>query len=242
MSDSDRNRREIERMKLVYTAYDQSPYESTKRDLANSGNKRRLIERYEALHQMILRRLSETGTHVSDVSVVDFGCGWGELLVWFAELGVRQENLTGIELLPGRLDVVRKKLPGAHLIEGDASRVTLPSRFDFACSFTVFSSILDDAMRSNLAQSLRSALKPTGAVVWYDFRYPNPWNSHTLAMTRSRVSKLFPGFGLHLETVTLIPQIARTVGRNERIHHLLSWLPVMRSHYIGLLLPPEGQA
>ena len=102
--------------------------------------------------------------------------------------------------------------------------------------FTVFSSILDEAMARNVAREIGRVLKQGGAVVWHDLRYPNPWNPTVRAMTKRRIRELFPSFELKPELIYLLPPIARRLGRfTDWTYPMLASISVLRSHYSGLL-------
>jgi hypothetical protein len=104
--------------------------------------------------------------------------------------------------------------------------------------FTVFSSILDIAMAKSVAQNIGRVLTSRGVVVWYDMRYPNPWNPAIRAMTKSRIRELFPSFELQLEASSLLPPLAYRLGQlTDRAYPLLAAIPFLRSHYVGLLRP-----
>jgi hypothetical protein len=67
-------------------------------------------------------------------------------------------------------------------------------------------------------------------------RYPNPWNRNIRPMTKRRIRELFPSFELQLESLTLLPPLTRHLGRGaNRMLPLLAGVPVLRSHYLGLL-------
>jgi hypothetical protein len=97
---------------------------------------------------------------------------------------------------------------------------------------------LDSGMARSLARNISRVLASSGAVVWYDMRYPNPWNPNVRAMTKARIQELFPLFELELHPVSLLPPVARHLGRlTERIYPLLASIPILRSHYLGVLRP-----
>jgi hypothetical protein len=105
-------------------------------------------------------------------------------------------------------------------------------------AFTVFSSIIDPTMARNVARSMSRVLDRNGAVIWYDLRYPNPWNHHLKAITKRRIRRLFPSCAMALESVTLLPPLARRLGRStNQAYPLLASIPVLRSHHVGLLWP-----
>ena len=79
---------------------------------------------------------------LSEVTLVEVGCGTGSNLMEFLRVGFAPENLSGIELLPERVAVARRFLPvSVSLLEGDASKVEMPpSSKDIVFQAVVFSS------------------------------------------------------------------------------------------------------
>jgi ubiquinone/menaquinone biosynthesis C-methylase UbiE len=142
-------------------------------------------------------------------------------------------------LLPERIAEVRQRCPDLHFQCANAEQLEFPeASFDLVLLFTVFSSILDGQMARNVACEVTRVLKPGGAVLWYDFRYDNPRNPNVRGMTRRHIGTLFPGFQMHLHTITLFPALARRLGHlTSLLYPVLAAMPPLRTHYLGLLLP-----
>jgi SAM-dependent methyltransferase len=227
---------EMQRIKFAYAERDRTLTGTVKRDPANQGNQWLEREHRERLDQILETKLDKP---LSECRILDVGCGYGSLLGWFHERGVPSENLFGIDLLPNRVGRARETYPEFTLLEGNSERLEFPDgSFDLVPVFTVFSSIIDLATARNVAQSIGRVLKDDGAVVWYDMRYPNPWNPHLRALTKGRIRELFPSFAFDLEPITVLPQLARRLGRStDRTYPLLASISVLRSHYLGLLRP-----
>jgi SAM-dependent methyltransferase len=228
--------REIARIRAVYDQRERTVPGTNKVDIANRGTWHLLHEHRSRLGH-ILR--DNFGRSLTDCRVLDVGCGYGSLLAWFHELGVPAQNLFGVDLLPNRIAAARSAYPRFTFAEGNAERFDLPDgSFDLIPVFTVFSSILDPGMAANVAHEISRVLAPGGAVVWYDMRYPNPWNPDLKAMTRRRTRHLFPAFSCELETISLLPQLARRLGPlTDRAYPMLAAIPPLRSHLLGLLRP-----
>jgi hypothetical protein len=102
--------------------------------------------------------------------------------------------------------------------------------------FTVFTSILDPKMATNIAGEIARVLRPSAAILWYDFRFNNPFNHHVRGMTRKSISQLFPEFHFQLKPITLLPPLARRMGPMTHFFYPpLARLPFLRTHYLGLL-------
>jgi ubiquinone/menaquinone biosynthesis C-methylase UbiE len=160
------------------------------------------------------------------------------MLQWLHEQKARPENLVGIDLLKHRIDAARRLYPSFTIFEANAEQLEFPDAwFDLVLVFTVFSSILNDATAMNIAKTISRVLKPDGAVVWYDLRYPNPRNRNVRAISKAQVRRLFPGFSADLKSLTLLPPLADQLGNGARVlYPILASIPAFRSHYLGLLM------
>lgn len=102
-------------------------------------------------------------------------------------------------------------------------------------------SILDDQLAASLAIEVDRVLKSGGAILWYDVRLNNPSNPHTRPIGRRELGVLFPGYALHLHSLTLLPPLARRLGRLTAVlYPALAALPPLRSHLFGLLVKPAA--
>ncbi len=178
---------------------------------------------------------------IKTMKVLEIGCGRGTNILNFLRWGFEPENITGSELMPDRCSQARRLLPAAiEIIDGDALLLRLPeASFDIVLISTVFSSIRDESFRAELAKKIWLLVKPTGAVLWYDFIYNNPSNPDVMAVPRRRLRELFPGARALIRKVTLAPPIARVVCRfHPRLYSLLNLLPFLRTHLVAWLEKP----
>jgi ubiquinone/menaquinone biosynthesis C-methylase UbiE len=230
---------EIERLIQVYQGYQQDPAVQARWSKTNVGNRWMAEERRRAIASLLQ---SHGFLPLQEKRVLDIGCGSGAVLASLTDLGAQPRNLYGIDLLPDRIEAARQAYPGICFICGNAESLDFPdAHFDLVLLFTVLSSILDNRMAHNVAREACRVLKPGGAVLWYDFRYNNPWNPHVRGITRQQIHQLFPGLEMHLRTITLLPPLARRLGRMTPIlYPLLAAIPPLRTHYLGLLIKPKG--
>jgi SAM-dependent methyltransferase len=146
--------------------------------------------------------------------VLDLGCGRGGVLPALGLEGV------GIDVDRDRL----RQAPGP-VVQADATRLPVDAAsVDLVVACNVVSSIPGDGDREAMAREVRRVLRPGGAVLWYDQRWPNPANRATRAVTRRDLARLFPGARLDLRPITPIPALAR---RRLRV-------PV-HTHLVGVL-------
>lgn len=173
--------------------------------------------------------------------ILEVGCGRGNWLAMFEAFGARRDNLAGIDLDEQRAAECAQRFPGANVRGGDASKLSWPDgQFDLVFQSTVFTSILDDAMKRAVAGEMLRVLKPGGVIVWYDFHMNNPRNPHVRGVPRAEIQALFPGCRMQLRRVTLAPPVARRiVPLSWLAGEVLESLRVLNTHYFGVLRRSE---
>jgi SAM-dependent methyltransferase len=174
---------------------------------------------------------------LADRRILEVGCGSGQWLADFETWGARRERLAGIDLVPERVAAARARLPGADLREGDAAGLPWDDgSFDVVLQSTVFSSILDPAMRSRVAAAMAAALAPGGVIVWYDFFVGNPRNRAVRGIRRREIAALFPGFAMRRRRVSLAAPLARAVApRSMTAAIALDGLRLLDTHHLATL-------
>lgn len=231
---------EIRRLKEVYQDYYQQGAYNYKWSGDNPGNQSMVRER----NNLCKRLLARMGyLPFSSHRILDVGCGSGQVLAALQEWGAKPSDLYGIDLLTNRVTAAKENFPEIHFQESNAACLGFrDNSFDLVLLFTVFSSILDEQTRHRVAWEVSRVLKPSGAIVWYDFIYNNPGNPNVRGISRAIIRRLFPQFQLILHKTTLLPPLARSLGRfTPYLYPLLSTIPSLRTHYFGLFLksPPN---
>jgi ubiquinone/menaquinone biosynthesis C-methylase UbiE len=184
----------------------------------------------------ILRRFQHSD--LEQDTVLDVGCGKGYWLRQFIQWGAKPENLFGIDLLEDRIRAGKELCPaGITLQLGDASKLEYEdSTFNLILQFTVFTSILDPAMKINVAREMSRVLKRGGAILWYDYFLSNPQNPDVRGVGHREIYKLFPGFSIFLKRITLAPPLGRAIGPvSPGMYRLLSAVKPLCTHYLGVL-------
>jgi SAM-dependent methyltransferase len=223
----EQDRSEVDRIRRVYSGY--------RADIArrwsgeNAGNVEMKRERDELLHKF----LSVTGQRpLAGKRILEIGCGSGGVIQVLKELGARERDLFGIDLMPDRIELARARMPEATFSVGNAERLSFDAEwFDIVLLFTVFGSILDAGMQRHLASETLRVLKPVGVAVIYDFRVPNPINRDTRRITRRHVRALFPYCDVRAQSLTVVPPLVRKMGRATRpMYRWLGAMPWLRTH------------
>jgi SAM-dependent methyltransferase len=185
----------------------------------------------------MLRLFARLGWHtLADRRLLEVGCGSGGNLLEMLRLGFAPEHLSGVELLPERLEAAQRVLPSAvTLWGGDAVQLPLPEgQADVVLVSTVFSSLLDDAFQQQLADAVWRAVKPGGGVLWYDFTVDNPRNPDVRGVPVARLRALFPHARVQAQRLTLAPPLGRAAARlHPTLWTLLNALPVLRTHVLA---------
>lgn len=107
--------------------------------------------------------------------VLDAGCGTGDLSIWLAARG---HAVTGVDFLPGPIEVARAKAAAAgvaaNFLELDALAIgELPERFDAVTDCGLFHTF-DDAGRSDYVKALAKLLEPGARVFILCFSSAEP--------------------------------------------------------------------
>ena len=197
---------------------------------SNPGNHEILLERDAVLTALTTRVLS-----ARPLRVLDLGRGSLSILASSIQVDVR----IGIDLLMGRLIDLRAR-DTVPTVNGDGAHLPFPDeRFDVVVMSTMMTSVLSGDIRRSVACEVTRVLQPGGAVLWYDMQMPNPKNSATRAIRRAELRGLFPSFTGDIRSLTVVPLVARRLGRlAPKAYAVLRLFPFMRSHIAACLLKP----
>jgi SAM-dependent methyltransferase len=191
------------------------------------------------LEWQVLRLFHRQGIlSLAAAQILEIGCGSGFWLRQFVQWGAAPENLTGIDVLADCVADARHRCPETVQVScANAAALAFPNAtFDIVLQSTVFSSILDDGIASEVAREMMRVLKPDGFVLWYDLCMDNPRNPDVRGIGRRDVHHLFPGCRVELKRITLAPPLARMLAPYSiSLCRLLRAVPLLCTHYLGTI-------
>jgi SAM-dependent methyltransferase len=183
-----------------------------------------------------IRWIRECGiAPIASKRLLEVGCGTGDGLLGFIQLGFTPANLVAYELVEDRIAVARERLPIAVTLRlGDASQADLPGKsFDVVYQSTVFTSILDASVQERLASKMWELVAPGGGILWCDFVYDNPRNPDVRGVPIRRVRQLFPEGVLRKWRIGLAPPISRKLTRlHPALYGIANVFPFLRTHVL----------
>ncbi|MBN1894322.1 class I SAM-dependent methyltransferase [bacterium] len=221
---------EKDRIRSIYTARNER--------LAGSG-------RYSVFHPAglfmaqhrqrdVLRLMRQEGIlPLSGKDILEVGCGGGGVLQEYLIYGASPGQLHGCDLLCERLHAARSLLPNVVLTVADGQYLPYAAGlFDVALQYTVFTSILDDGIKANVAREMLRVIRRGGIILWYDF-WLNPINQQTKGIRKAEIRRLFPGCSFKFHRITLAPPLARRlVPLSWILCLMLEKLRILNTHYL----------
>lgn len=185
----------------------------------------------DLLHKAGVRSLAQ-------MHILEVGCGQGDGLQELTFHRTAAQQMYGAELLSDRLIIARRRFPGMNLVIADGQNLPYASgQFDLVFQYTVFSSILDDRVKSNISKEMLRVVKLGGLIVWYDF-WLNPTNPQTKGIRKMEIKRLFPNCEFTFRRITLAPPISRMlVPFSWGLSVLLEKLTFLNTHYLVAIQP-----
>lgn len=170
--------------------------------------------------------------------ILEVGCGNGGVMLELLAAGAGASGLHGSDLLAERVRDAHATLP--HLPLSCADGRNLPyadESFDLVLQFTVFSSILDEALCYTVAEEMLRVVRSQGLILWYDF-WTNPTNRQTRGIRLEQIRRYFPGCRYTVRRITLAPPLARRMVPISWIGaSLLEKLKLFNTHYLVGIRP-----
>jgi len=200
---------------------------------------------YQGRERALVSLLADAGLlPMTNLRVLDVGCGEGAVLRDLLRFGARPENMVGVDLLVSRLARARALNAGMAFSVADAADLPYPdASFDLLLAFTLLSSIVDVEVRGAASSEMLRVLRPGGVLIIYDF-WVNPRNPDVRPLRRAEVRRLFPGCAFNWRRVTLAPPLLRLLARSAPggwlACYLLEKLPFLCTHFLVTIT--KGQA
>jgi len=108
--------------------------------------------------------------------------------------------------------------------------------FDIVFQSMVFTSVLDQEIRQQIAHEMLRVVKKDGVIIWYDFFFANPWNPDVRAVRKAEIKQLFPHCLVELERVSLILPVVKKLAPWSWLGcHLLTKLRFLNTFYLGVV-------
>jgi len=193
--------------------------------------------------RLLLRTLRRHGIRaLDDVRVFEAGCAGGYNLRQMVQWGARPENVVGMDLSEESVAYCREHAPSIPVHCGSAAAIPEADRsFDIAFAFTLFSSVPDDDVARGIGRELVRIVRPGGLILVYDMRRSNPRNPAVRRVGRDDIRRWFPNCPLRTQSLTLLPPLARPVGRHAPfLYAPLGMIPLLRSHGWHVLRRPAS--
>jgi ubiquinone/menaquinone biosynthesis C-methylase UbiE len=189
--------------------------------------------------KLLLKRLRQHGRDpLTGSRFLEVGCGSGHWLREFTKWGLSPADVTGIDLRHDALSMAADLCPqGVTLQCTSGSTLNFQDEsFDLVLQSLVFTSVLDERMRHQMAQEMIRVVKKTGLIIWYDFYVDNPWNPNVRGVRKAEIKRLFPNCHLELERVSLALPLVKILAPWSWITcYFLSRLRFLNTHYLGVI-------
>lgn len=172
-------------------------------------------------------------------SVVEVGAGEGQNLRWAREMGAR--SVSGVDLLEARATQAARRCTPVLVADGRALPYASAAA-DSVIVSTLLSSVLAPADRRRIAAEIGRVLRPGGALLFYDFDRPSPFNRDVRPVSRRELRELFPTWPATFRRTTLAPPIARRLLWHPVARAALELVPLLRTHLAAVLVRPPVDA
>ena len=196
---------------------------------------------HQQTQQACIGLLARAGLFPLDARrVLDVGCGNGNWMLEFLQWGADPSSVSGIDLMPSRVERARARIPQADIRQGSAARLPwADASFDLVSQFMLFMNVFEPQLKSEIAKEMLRVLKPGGAILWFDLRVNNPRNPQTRGLRVAEIRALFPACRVELQSAVLAPPLSRAIaGWARPIAEALHVFPILRTHYAGLIRRP----
>lgn len=236
MADLNSSDRDVQRLRQEYARRATDGSLSDKYSPDNPAYNYMIEQRRQAVRSLLDHYLT---AGLSNLTILEIGCGTGGVLSEFQEFGAHPNRLFGLDLLHDRLTLARQRLALASFVCGNGQQLPFPANsIDLLLQFTAFSSILDETVKMQMASEMSRILRPGGTVIWYDFTW-NPTNLQTKGIQLSEIKALFSGFTIFPSRITLAPPLTRLlIPKFRSLADRMASLKFLNSHLLVWIQKP----
>ena len=226
--------------------YEDRKHRFAQSDLYSLFNRANLFTVQQRQREVLTVLKKKDIADLSNLLILEMGCGGGGVLTEHLGFGASPENLVGVDLLFDRLLKAHHNLPSSGFANADGQSLPYSSNtFDLVLQYTAISSILDPEIRRNICADMLRVLrspdpasgKPGGMILSYDF-WLNPTNSQTHGIRPAEIKRLFPNCCYEFHRITLAPPITRKLAPiSWGLCLFLESLKIFNTHYLVAIRP-----
>lgn len=107
--------------------------------------------------------------NLKESTFLDIGAGEGNFILKMISFAIQQKNITAIEYLKDRYDILTEKLPNIETINDDFLNVKLGNKYDIITLMAVLTSITDNEIRYSILEKSLNYISEDGMVILYDY-------------------------------------------------------------------------
>jgi SAM-dependent methyltransferase len=151
---------------------------------------------FELVYRLVLLHaatsaLRLTQLPVGEFRVLDLGCGNGRSTRMYLDLGLHPDQLSGVDVRPGAVDLARRLNSAIQFDVYDGEDIPYPDgTFNWIHVSTVFSSIKEPGHRRQVVEQIRRKARSGGHVFYFDLVRANDFAGHDII----EPERLFDGF------------------------------------------------
>jgi len=102
-------------------------------------------------------------------SFLDIGAGEGNFILKIISLGLNPKNITAVEYLKQRYDLLHEKLPNIEALNDNFLNVESEEKYDIVTLMAVLTSITDNEIRYNILEKALATVSKGGVLILYDY-------------------------------------------------------------------------
>ncbi len=161
-----------------------------------------------SLFYSLTQALNLSNIPVESLKVLDLGCGNGRSTRMYTDLGLMPEQLTGLDLRPGTIELAQKLNPAIHHMTYDGNSIPFADKsFNWISLTTVVSSIKSHDTRQHLADQIYQKLQPGGYLFYYDLVRANKFAGGERIFPEELFFEFKTVWHSHLQSYKFIPNL-----------------------------------